>query len=122
MKILHMVLDGHEVGQLIQDRHGATRVLTPPIDGAPRISIAFTPSDTPVKPALTRAYLAGLLPDNADVREAIAGRLGVSSESQFALIAKIGADCPGAIQFLDEAQLAGNAQAARANQRCERRT
>lgn len=107
MKILHMVLDGHEVGQLIQDRHGATRVLTPPIDGAPRISIAFTPSDTPVKPALTRAYLAGLLPDNADVREAIAGRLGVSSESQFALIAKIGADCPGAIQFLDEAQLAG---------------
>lgn len=100
-----MVLDGHEVGQLIQDRHGTTRVTAQPTEGLPRVSLAFPASDEPVKPLPTRAYLAGLLPDNADVREAIARRFGVSSESQFALMSVIGADCPGAIQFLTDEQI-----------------
>lgn len=100
-----MVLDGHEVGQLIQDGHGATRVTAQPTEGLPRVSLAFPASDEPVKPRPTRAYLAGLLPDNADVREAIARRFGVSAESQFALMGVIGADCPGAIQFLTDEQL-----------------
>lgn len=105
MKLLHMVLDGHEVGQLIQDRHGTTRVTAQPTEGLPRVSLAFPTSDQPVKPRPTRAYLAGLLPDNADVREAIARRFGVSAESQFALMSVIGADCPGAIQFLTDEQI-----------------
>ncbi|MDO5662556.1 MAG: HipA domain-containing protein [Brachybacterium sp.] len=99
-----MVLDGHDVGQLVQDDHGATRVTAWPTRGLPRISLAFPASNTPVKPLLTRAYLAGLLPDNADVREAIASRYSVSPESQFALMGVIGADCPGAIQFLTDQQ------------------
>lgn len=102
-----MVLDGREVGQLIQDRHGATRVTAPPLDGAPRVSLAFPPSSTPVRPKPTRVYLAGLLPDNRDVLDAMADRLGVPADSQFALLGKIGADCPGAIQFLDEGQMGG---------------
>ncbi|MCT1438589.1 HipA domain-containing protein [Brachybacterium paraconglomeratum] len=105
MKTLHMVLDGHEVGQLVQDDHGATRVTARPTRGLPRVSLAFPASDTPVKPLLTRTYLAGLLPDNEDVREAIARRFKVSPESQFALMGVIGADCPGAIQFLTDQQL-----------------
>lgn len=105
MKTLHMVLDGHEVGQLIQDDHGATRVTASPTTGLPRVSLAFPPSETPVKPRLTRGYLAGLLPDNASVLESIAERFKVSAESQFALMSVIGADCPGAIQFLTEEQM-----------------
>lgn len=52
----------------------------------------------------TRAYLAGILPDTREVREAMAGRLGVSSESQFSLLGEMGADFPGAIQFLSDEQ------------------
>lgn len=100
-----MVLDGHEVGQLVQDDHGATRVTARQTPGVPRVSLAFPASDIPVKPRLTRAYLAGLLPDNEDVRVAIARRFKVSPESQFALMKVIGADCPGAIQFLTDQQL-----------------
>ena len=105
MKTLHMVLDGHPVGQLVQDRHGTTRVTAHPTQGLPRVSLAFPPSDTPVKPLATRAYLAGLLPDSAATRAKIAEEFGVSAESQFALMSAIGADCPGAIQFLTEQQL-----------------
>ena len=105
MKTLHMLLDGQDVGQLVQDDHGATRVTAPPTEGLPRVSLAFPPSETPVKPRLTRGYLAGLLPDNTNVLESIAERFGVSAESQFALMSVIGADCPGAIQFLTEEQL-----------------
>lgn len=106
MKLLRMVLDGHDVGQLIQDRHGTTRVTPRPTEGLPRVSLAFPTRGLPVKPRPTRAYLAGLLPDNADVRNAIARRFGVSAESQFALMSVIGADCPGAIQFLTNEQIA----------------
>lgn len=105
MKTLHMVLDGHEVGQLIQDDHGATRVTATPTEDLPRVSLAFPPSETPVKPRRTRGYLAGLLPDSTNVLESIANRFKVSAESQFALMSVIGADCPGAIQFLTEEQM-----------------
>lgn len=100
-----MVLDGNIVGQLVQDDHGATRVTARPTRGLPRVSLAFPAGHTTVKPRLTRAYLAGLLPDNEDVRVAIARRFNVSPESQFALMRVIGADCPGAIQFLTDQQL-----------------
>ncbi|UQN31770.1 HipA domain-containing protein [Brachybacterium kimchii] len=105
MKILHMMLDGQTVGELVQDDHGATRVLSPRIEGAPWVSLAFPPGPHAVKPSTTRAYLAGLLPDTAEARDAVARRFDVSGESQFALLSKIGADCPGAIQFLDDSQL-----------------
>lgn len=105
MKTLRMVLDGHIVGQLVQDNHGATRVTAHPTEDLPRVSLAFPASGTAVKPRPTRAYLAGLLPDNEDVRVAIARRFKVSPESQFALMTVIGADCPGAIQFLTDQQL-----------------
>ena len=104
MKALHMILDRRPVGRLERDAHGTTRVTAFRDTGLPRVSLAFPPSETPVSPRATRAYLAGILPDTREVREAMAGRLGVSSESQFSLLGEMEADFPGAIQFLSDEQ------------------
>jgi serine/threonine-protein kinase HipA len=54
--------------------------------------------DTPI-----RAYLEGLLPDRAEVRESWAKRFKVSSKNAYGLLAHVGEDCPGAVQFVTEA-------------------
>jgi serine/threonine-protein kinase HipA len=99
MKRLHLVSNDREIGHLDQDDGGTLRLLTPPADDAPRLSLAFSPSERPVRPRVARAWIEGLLPDSDQVREAIARRHGVSSNSPFALLEVIGRDCPGAVQF-----------------------
>ena len=44
-------------------------------------------------------YLRGLLPDNETRLNAIAHEFGVSPDDPFALLAHVGEDCPGAVQF-----------------------
>lgn len=44
-------------------------------------------------------YLRGLLPDSETRLNAIAHRYGVPADDPFALLAHIGEDCPGAVQF-----------------------
>ncbi len=44
-------------------------------------------------------YLRGLLPDNETRLNAIAHEFGVSPDDPYALLAHIGEDCPGAVQF-----------------------
>ncbi|MBV7433319.1 type II toxin-antitoxin system HipA family toxin [Dermabacteraceae bacterium TAE3-ERU5] len=104
-KTLHMLLDGAVVGRLHQDKYGKLQVETVPQKGAPPISLSFPKGETTVGQKLVRPYLAGLLPDSEEVRRAMARRLGVSPESQFALLSKIGEDCPGAIQFLSQPEV-----------------
>ena len=47
----------------------------------------------------TRAYLWGLLPDNPDVLEWWARRYGISRHRVVELLARVGEDCAGAVQF-----------------------
>lgn len=49
-------------------------------------------------PALVR-YLRGLLPDDSRRLNEIAGEFGVAPDDPFGLLAYIGEDCPGAVQF-----------------------
>lgn len=105
MKRLFMVSNGVIIGHLDQDHGGALRLTAPPSAGMPRLSLAFAPSTTPIPPRRALAYLEGLLPEGDAVRRATARRFGVSPRSAFALLSAIGRDCPGAVQFLDEAQL-----------------
>ena len=51
------------------------------------------------------AFLWGLLPDNATVLDRWAKRFQVSARSPFALIAHVGEDCAGAVQFVREERL-----------------
>src|SRR5699024_2006715 len=103
MKRLFMVSNGVIIGHLDQDHGGALRLTAPPSAGMPRLSLAFAPSTTPIPPRRALAYLEGLLPEGDAVRRATARRFGVSPRSAFALLSAIGRDCPGAVQFLDEA-------------------
>nr|WP_255316834.1 type II toxin-antitoxin system HipA family toxin [Nesterenkonia sp. Act20] len=47
-----------------------------------------------------RPFLEGLLPDRADVREAMGAKYGVSGSNPFSLLRHIGEDCAGAVQFV----------------------
>lgn len=44
-------------------------------------------------------YLRGLLPENDQTRERWAARLGISPDDTFSILARMGWDCPGAVQF-----------------------
>jgi serine/threonine-protein kinase HipA len=61
--------------------------------------------------APVRAYLEGLLPDRAEVRESWGRRFKVSSKNAYGLLVHVGEDCPGAVQFVteDSQSLAGAA-------------
>ena len=50
-------------------------------------------------------YLAGLLPENDDTRALWASRLDADPDDAFALLAQMGWDCPGAVQFCREDDL-----------------
>jgi serine/threonine-protein kinase HipA len=52
--------------------------------------------------APVRAYLEGLLPDRAEVRESWGKRFKVSSKNAYGLLVHVGEDCPGAVQFVTE--------------------
>lgn len=52
--------------------------------------------------APVRAYLEGLLPDRAEVRESWGKRFKVSSRNAYGLLVHVGEDCPGAVQFVTE--------------------
>lgn len=50
-------------------------------------------------------YLAGLLPENDDTRALWASRLDADPDDAFAMLAQMGWDCPGAVQFCREDDL-----------------
>ncbi len=47
-----------------------------------------------------RAYLEGLLPDRVEVRNSWGKQFHVSGKNAFGLLAHVGEDCPGAVQFV----------------------
>jgi serine/threonine-protein kinase HipA len=62
--------------------------------------------------APVRAYLEGLLPDRAEVRESWGKRFKVSSKNAYGLLVHVGEDCPGAVQFVPDESLPPGAAAA----------
>jgi serine/threonine-protein kinase HipA len=52
-----------------------------------------------------RPYLFGLLPENDDARAVWADRLGVDMNDAFGILASMGWDCPGAVQFCRDEDL-----------------
>lgn len=56
-------------------------------------------------PRRTAVFLAGLLPENRATRRRWAGRLAVDEDDPLGLLAQMGWDCPGAVQFCRSDQL-----------------
>ena len=53
------------------------------------------------------AVIDNLLPDNVDIRQSVATRVGAAGHDPFSLLEKIGRDCVGALQFLPPDQEPG---------------
>lgn len=99
---LATLIDGRRAGTLSQDRNGRLRYTYD----------ADYPDDaTPLSPRLTVAggaythaevapFIAGLLPDNDQVLDRWGRLFGVSPRNAFAILAHVGADCAGAVQFV----------------------
>ena len=98
------LLDGNEVGRVRSDVRGR---LTFAYDGKWRgtrgaypLSLSMPLAAEEHGPATVQAFLWGLLPDNERVLDRWAKKFQVSARNVFALIAHVGEDCAGAVQFV----------------------
>lgn len=104
MDSLIALLDGREIGQLLQNRNGraaftyAQSWRQDPHSYPLSLSMPLTGADYGSK--VVEPYLWGLLPDNEHVLSRWAARYQVSARNAFRLIAHVGEDCAGAVQFV----------------------
>jgi len=104
--VLTVALNGRVVGSLARAADGATRFdyarewldweyAIPVSRSMPLMDRPFT--GTPV-----RAVFDNLLPDDDRIRARIAARVGADGTDAFSMLAALGRDCVGALQFLPE--------------------
>ncbi|MDZ7627093.1 MAG: type II toxin-antitoxin system HipA family toxin [Parvularculaceae bacterium] len=109
MKELIALLDGREVGIVRQDRNRLTFTYldswrTAP--GAYPLSLSMPLAAAEHSHAAIEPFLWGLLPDNEFVLARWAQRFQVSPRNPFALLAHVGEDCAGAVQFVTRDRVA----------------
>lgn len=101
MKRLLVLLHEQIVGILEQNDHGRrTFRYVESADPYPDISIALPYRLNPYPQGKTDAFINGLLPEGAGVRDSLGREFHISSDNPFALLEHIGMDCAGAIQFI----------------------
>lgn len=69
------------------------------------LSLSMPISNKKFGDKIVRPFLFGVLPDSYEVRRSLGAEFGVSTDNPFALLAHIGLDCPGAVQFCAEASV-----------------
>jgi serine/threonine-protein kinase HipA len=74
-------------------------------DGQVALSARLPVQRGPHPAKRVKPYLFGLLPENEDARAAWSDQLGVSADDAFGILAAMGWDCPGAVQFCREEDL-----------------
>ena len=101
---LATLLGGREVGRVRRDTRGRLLFNYTPdwreADDAYPLSLSMPLAAQQHGPAVIEAFLWGLLPDNELVLERWAKKFQISPRNVFALIANIGEDCAGAVQFV----------------------
>lgn len=98
--------DGAIVGTLRLDPHGdmTFRYAQEWLDASrPSLSISLPKRVEPFKRRETRAFFAGLLPEEAQ-RRAVARALGISQGNDFRLLDALGGDVAGALSLWPEGQ------------------
>jgi serine/threonine-protein kinase HipA len=102
----HLValLGGREVGRVRHDNRGRLSLVYASNWGdapdAYPMSLSMPLAAEEHGPAVVEAFLWGLLPDNEIVLQRWAKKFQVSPRNAFALIAHVGEDCAGAVQFV----------------------
>ena len=98
------LLGGRQAGRIHRHKRGR---LTFTYDDAWRksedaypLSLSMPLAAAEHSPDVVEAFLWGLLPDNEQVLDRWARKFQVSSRNVFALIANVGEDCAGAVQFV----------------------
>lgn len=99
-----VLLDGHVVGRVEEDRRGRLSFTYDETwrsaDDAYPLSLSMPLAAAEHAHAAIHSFLWGLLPDNEVVLQRWASRFQVSARNPFRLIAHVGEDCAGAIQFV----------------------
>ncbi|NNU16221.1 type II toxin-antitoxin system HipA family toxin [Parvularcula sp. ZS-1/3] len=104
--VLTVALNGRVVGRLARAADGATR-----FDYAQEwldweyaipVSRSMPLVDRPFTGLAMRAVFDNLLPDDDRIRARIAARVGADGTDAFSMLAALGRDCVGALQFLPE--------------------
>lgn len=107
---LVVLLAGHEVGRLEQDRRGRPAFSYDPrwrgLDDAMPLSLSLPLAASEHPHARVEAWLWGLLPDNHLILERWGRRFQVSARNPFGLLARVGEDCAGAVQLVQSERLA----------------
>lgn len=101
---MQVLLNGRLVGHLRLASSGAISCAYDPgwlaWDHAMPISLSLPLREEAHQGAPVIAYLENLLPDNQAIRERVAVRVRADGTDAWALLAKIGRDCVGALQFV----------------------
>ena len=95
---LHVLIAGTLAGYLHQDGHGVVSFAYDDAYQGPPLSLSMPVTNRIYRDAVVLPYLLGLLPDSERQRRAIARQYDVSAGNPVALLARIGLDCPGAVQ------------------------
>jgi serine/threonine-protein kinase HipA len=108
-KELIALLDGRETGRVVRDNRGKLTFIyneqwRNAADAYPlSLSMPITLAEHPN--AKIDSFLWGLLPDNEIILASWARKFHVSARNAFSLIAYVGEDCAGAVQFVQPARL-----------------
>lgn len=98
------LLNDQEVGRVRQEQTGRLRFVYNAAwreqEGAYPLSLSLPLVQGEHGDGPVRAYLAGLLPDNDRILARWGQRFGVSPRNPLALLAHVGEDCAGAVQFV----------------------
>ena len=112
---LDVFLNGRKVGQLRREASGAIDFQYGPEwlawDNNFAVSHSLPLREDRYVGDPVIAVFDNLLPDNDDVRKAVAARQHANGIDPYSLLAAIGRDCVGALQFLPEGEDPGNAGA-----------
>lgn len=96
---LRVAIAGREVGTLWQDEAGRAFFRYDEEYGGVPLSLSMPLSNRIYDQRVVRPFLFGLLPDDERQRRAIAYDYDISPNNPVAMLACIGLDCPGAVQF-----------------------
>jgi serine/threonine-protein kinase HipA len=103
------LLAGHEVGRVRRDKRGKLTFIYDErwreTEGAYPLSLSMPLAAVEHGTDVVESFLWGMLPDNQRVLDSWARKFQVSARSAFALIAHVGEDCAGAVQFVPPERL-----------------
>jgi len=105
---LDVFINGRSVGQLARETSGAIDFRYAPTwlawENAFPVSLSLPLREDRYIGAPVVAVFDNLLPDNNEIRQRLAARTRAEGTDAFSLLAAIGRDCVGALQFMPEGQ------------------